>query len=420
MDLRLVNGNLTMAVNDYISAEEMTEQKVSDVQCNCVYKPFKEQSLGITKVYLIDVAVSAAQTAALAVIGSSQNLYMTKDKIFLNAVSYDYGFWSRNSTTQIAMVDYAGAEKKLALAAVGNVPGYLKDRFSLKWVEDKQALLVATTSDRNNYLLSLAPVFEELKIRNQTEAFGLNEDIRAVRFQENLALIVTFKKTDPLFAFDLQDPWHPKLVSELKIPGFSTALYPFSSKFTVGLGYDAEDMGSFAWFQGIQLSVFDISNPKKLERKGVRVFGTRGSHSEATFDPHAFYQDITKQRIAFPLVEVERDTSSPYEYGTKMKFHGAVFYEVKEDGLLKEETRVTHAKFIPADCDIYGGGYFSASSHKDVARILKLDSRLITISQFGVMQHDDTEPSRIVGEYALPASQDNPCFITEHVFCGTN
>jgi len=57
-------------------------------------------------------------------------------------------------------------------------------------------------------------------------------------------------------------------------------------------------------------------------------------------------------------------------------------------------------------------GYFSHTGHKDVSRILKLDNRLLTISQFGVMQHDDLHPETLVGEYPLPVSPENPCFHT--------
>src|SRR5690606_17148454 len=93
------------------------------------------------------------------------------------------------------------------------------------------------------------------------------EDIRSVRFRGDVGYVVTFKKTDPLFVLDLSDPSAPTVEGELKIPGFSTYMHPLDEGHLLTMGYDADDQGNFAWFQGIQLQIIgvsDLANPALL------------------------------------------------------------------------------------------------------------------------------------------------------------
>ena len=130
-----------------------------------------------------------------------------------------------------------------------------------------------------------------LRIAGKTEDFGDVEDIRAVRFAPNEAFLVTFKKTDPLFKISLKVPRAPVISGKLEVPAFSTYLKTLPGQRVLGVGFDALDEGSFAWFQGIQISLFDVKDPLKMNRLDNRVMGTRGSFSLATSDPHALYFD---------------------------------------------------------------------------------------------------------------------------------
>lgn len=50
--------------------------------------------------------------------------------------------------------------------------------------------------------------------------------------------LVTFKQVDPFFVIDLADVENPKVLGELKIPGYSTYLHPYDATHIIGLGYD--------------------------------------------------------------------------------------------------------------------------------------------------------------------------------------
>jgi uncharacterized secreted protein with C-terminal beta-propeller domain len=40
--------------------------------------------------------------------------------------------------------------------------------------------------------------------------------------------LVTYQNIDPLFVVDMEDVTNPKIIGELKIPGYSTYLHPYS------------------------------------------------------------------------------------------------------------------------------------------------------------------------------------------------
>ncbi len=63
-----------------------------------------------------------------------------------------------------------------------------------------------------------------------------NESIRAVRFIEDRGYVVTFRQTDPLYVLDLRDAAAPKVLGELKIPGYSGYLHPVGENLLLGVG----------------------------------------------------------------------------------------------------------------------------------------------------------------------------------------
>lgn len=93
-----------------------------------------------------------------------------------------------------------------------------------------------------------------------TSNIAPGEDIRSVRFEGPRGYVVTFKKTDPLFAFDLSRPEAPSLEGELKIPGYSTYMQSLDPQHLLAIGFEADDQGSFAFFNGIQIQMFDVGD----------------------------------------------------------------------------------------------------------------------------------------------------------------
>ena len=75
------------------------------------------------------------------------------------------------------------------------------------------------------------------------------------------AYVVTYKETDPLLVIDLEDPKNPKVLGELKIPGYSTYLHPIGDNKVIGIGKNDQNM--------LKVSLFDITdleNPKEIAK----------------------------------------------------------------------------------------------------------------------------------------------------------
>lgn len=69
------------------------------------------------------------------------------------------------------------------------------------------------------------------------------EQFKASRFMGDKLYLVTFEQIDPLFVIDVASPKMPKIIGELKIPGYSTYLHPYAAasndvQWLIGLGYD--------------------------------------------------------------------------------------------------------------------------------------------------------------------------------------
>ena len=80
----------------------------------------------------------------------------------------------------------------------------------------------------------------------------------------------------------------PAILGELKIPGFSTYIHRIDADHLLSIGFDANDHGSFAYFDGVILQLFDVKNPTEPELLHKEKIGTRGSSSEAATNHLAF------------------------------------------------------------------------------------------------------------------------------------
>jgi uncharacterized secreted protein with C-terminal beta-propeller domain len=157
--------------------------------------------------------------------------------------------------------------------------------------------------------------------------------------------VVTFKKTDPLFVLDLSDPEDPVVAGELHIPGFSTYMHMMDDGHILSIGYDAQDEGDFAWFQGVLLQVFDIgdmTDPTLVDRY---VIGTRGSSSEATANHLAFNYFRPRDALAIPMAICEGGADGMH--GDVMTFNGLMVFDVTVADGISEHGRVSHG--IPGD-----------------------------------------------------------------------
>ncbi|HEX5088364.1 MAG TPA: beta-propeller domain-containing protein [Nocardioides sp.] len=171
-------------------------------------------------------------------------------------------------------------------AASGQVDGVIRDRWSMDAVDgpDGPVLRVVVGPTQNTGTFSSIVTFRQegtdLVESGRLDDLGVGEDVQSVRWFDTLAILVTFRQVDPLYAVDLTDPAQPRLIGLLKIPGYSAYLHPLGRHRLLGLGQ--LQGGNGTW--GAQAGLFDVTDLTHPRQLSVVKYGP-GTDALATSDP---------------------------------------------------------------------------------------------------------------------------------------
>lgn len=265
----------------------------------------------------------------------------------------------------------------------GEVTGQVLNQFAMD--ESNGYFRIATTKNRtwsrfednsgesynNLYVLS-----DDLKILGSLEDLARGERIYSVRFMQNRAYLVTFKKVDPLFVIDLSIPEKPSVLGELKIPGYSNYLHPYDETTLIGIGKDAklnENGGVISG--GLKISLFDVADVAKPQEADSLVVGDLGSDSISLNDHRAFLFSAEKNLLVIPATIRESEKENTYG---KITFRGALWFNITKDKIELKE-KISHF----SEGDYEGAQYFwngYAYYDSSVKRSLYINDTLYTIS----------------------------------------
>ena len=318
--------------------------------CRNFFEPTTTNSPGFLSVLSFPLADDTS-LGATTILGSAGTLYASAQGLYVaspEGVSDWYGGWYGGQDEAVVIHKFGlplqGSEP--LYRASGRVEGRLINQFAMDEHDDRLRVAVTKGHLPDPETTNAVVVLEErslpLSVGSQTtRPTGANmlaatgavtgiargEDIRAVRFDGDRGFVVTFKKTDPLFALDLSDPVNPRVTGELHIPGFSTYMHFMDTNHLLTIGFDASDQGDFAWFTGIQLQVFDVSDLTSPALLHKETIGTRGTTSDATNDHLAFNYFPARDMLAIPLGLCEGGDGDG-NYGSTMTFNGLRVYRV--------------------------------------------------------------------------------------------
>lgn len=278
------------------------------VECEDVAIPDDEEvALGTTTVVAFDPAEPTSRTSH-AVATASDTSYFSTDRFYLAAGGPDWGWFGDCIDCRMTMPAPDGTTPIFAFAldgmdatfvASGSVEGTIADRWSMDAVGGSLRVAVGPSSETGNYnsLITLREDGSDLVEAGRVDDLGIGEEIKSVRWFDELAIVVTFRQTDPLYAIDLTDPAAPQLLGELKIPGFSEYLHPLGEQRLIGVGQDATLSGMTRGAQAALFDVTDLTNPRQLHV--VRY--PKNSVAGAGTDPRQFTW-LPEQRVALTVV----------------------------------------------------------------------------------------------------------------------
>jgi uncharacterized secreted protein with C-terminal beta-propeller domain len=180
----------------------------------------------------------------------------------------------------------------------------------------------------------------------------------------------------------LENPAKPEILGKLKIPGYSDYLHPYDENHLIGIGketVEAED-GDFAWYQGVKISLFNVSdleNPIEITKFEI---GDRGTDSPILWDHKALLFDKENNLLAIPILIAEIDEAKyltgvpPNAYGDYV-WQGLYVFNITDNDITFRGG-ITH---LDDDIDLLKSGYYFYSEHS-VKRSLYIDDVLYTIS----------------------------------------
>lgn len=252
-----------------------------------------------------------------AVLGNCDELYASAKGLFLSETAYDSKTY--DESTKIYRFEYTdtGVDYK----CMGKVDGYINDQFSMSY--DGEYFRIATTvnkttilgdmvsSSLDNRVNNLYILNNNMQIVGSVEDLAQGETIQSVRFVGNMAYVVTFRQTDPLFVIDLSDPENPTVKGELKIPGFSEYLHPIADGLLIGVGYDGTESGTNG---DCKVSLFDVTNPyEPVESSVLPVSNGTANCYPSVADNHKLYIKLSENEFMVPFHVLKYvDSGSPY------------------------------------------------------------------------------------------------------------
>ncbi|UCD28189.1 MAG: beta-propeller domain-containing protein [Planctomycetota bacterium] len=360
------------------------------------YRPEEPNGYGITTVVTLDVDTPDTDFQSIAVTADAGTIYASTDSLYVTDTEYGIVGSTYRQDTIIHKFNFT--EGGTEYIASGIVPGRPLNQYSLGEHEDY--LRIATTGGLNSFLNQngqannvyvLGEADTSLDIVGKIENIAPGETIYAARFIGDRGFLVTFKKIDPLFTLDLADPKQPKLMGELKVPGYSDHIQLLDDNHLLTIGKDAEDVGSFAWFQGVQLSIFDVTDFAKPRLLHKEIIGSRGTNSEANENPKAFNYYAPLGALAFPIDLYQGDTTGP-TYG-QHTFTGLYVYDVSVENGFKLLGRIA-----TTDGETNNGCF---RSYYGFTRGVFIDDKIYSVSQVGVKASSIDDVETLIGQTAF-------------------
>lgn len=267
------------------------------------------------------------------------------DKIQKALSDYDERVQKESHRTVVHKIAI-GAEGEIRYVARGEVPGRLLNQFSMD--ENGDRFRVATTVEyysryssgmyNNVYVLD-----EGMQVVGKLEQIAPDESIYSARFIGDRLYLVTFQRIDPFFVIDLSTD-QPKVLGELKLPGYSSYLHPYDENHIIGIGKETKE-NEFGGVQtsGVKIALFDVSDVSNPRLVDDHVIGNAGTDSDVLWDHKAFLFDRAKDVLSIPISSYEYSSSEGERYVQPKTWRGFYVFSTSPDSGFTLKGTVEHS-----------------------------------------------------------------------------
>jgi len=313
---------------------------------------------------IIDLSDTKKEVNTKVIAWNNSDIYMSKNNLYMTSSLYtNYNFscpfnakcmvpfyygWTQNTLVHKLNIK----ENTLSYKDSAIIPWSPLNQYSMDEKDGKFRIITSQNNFGNNsknqtdlYILD-----ENLDNYSSLKWLWIWENFQSSRFINDKLFLVTFEQTDPLFVIDLLDQKNPKLIWELKIPGYSTYLHPYDDNHLIGLGYDTIT-NQWGWVQNwwIKLDLYEINYNKKDEKNPdlidikqlyTQTIWDAWTYTEATYNPRMFIWNSAKNILLLPMTIQLNTTKTSYDVIDY--FNWLVAFDINKNTWIKQKYKITH------------------------------------------------------------------------------
>ena len=245
------------------------DKKVSSLPCDSIFYLLpSEDTMKETGTYPNFTLISQISLSNLEatpkqnlVFGNVDEIHMSQTSLYLPAPIYFtnpikcslrwcYSYWYyRDENT---LVHKFNLEKSVKYQDSTIIPGTPLNQYSMD-EDDNWNFRILTTTWYDQRATHLSILDKDMKIKWSLMNIEPGENFKSSRYIWDKLYLVTYQSIDPLFVVDMEDITKPKIIGELKIPGYSTYLHPYSDakngvQYLIWLWYSTTDNG-YGWLK---------------------------------------------------------------------------------------------------------------------------------------------------------------------------
>jgi len=319
---------------------------------------------------VIDVKNPNSEVKTNVVIWSNNEIYMSTSNLYMTSNMYKtYEFrcpvnarcfapwYPRGNNTVIHKLNIDWQELSYQDSTI--VPWSPLTQYSMdeyKWNFRILTKITAWSNPEWEAYTDLYILDENLDLEWSLTKLWLWEEFKSSRYIWDKLYLITFEQVDPLFVIDVENPSSPKVLWELKIPGYSTYLHPYDDNHLIWIWYDTMENNWWwvinawvkvdlyeidfdreaAWVSSNQENKWDIF----IQQKFTKTFWGRWSYSEALNNPRMFMWNSDKQKLFLPATLYKNSEDDIYrniDY-----FNGLLTINIDKDKWISEDYRISH------------------------------------------------------------------------------
>ena len=252
------------------SSEKKTyDKKVISMPCNSIFYLLpSEDTMKETDTYPNFTLISQISLSDLnatpkqnLVFGNVDEIHMSQTSLYLPAPIYFsnptrcshwwcYGSWYYRDENTLVHKFNLGESVSYQDSTI--IPGTPLNQYSMD-EDDEWNFRILTTTWYDQKATHLSILGKDMKLKWNLMNIEPGENFKSSRYIWDKLYLVTYQSIDPLFVIDMEDITKPKIIWELKIPGYSTYLHPYSDaknwvQYLIWLWYSTTDN----WYWGLK------------------------------------------------------------------------------------------------------------------------------------------------------------------------